>query len=55
MQCFAGYIKVSLLDVSEMFVLGVSSMYEVIMHYLNSFLSCSIRNLNSASLSFYSQ
>ena len=28
-----------------------SSMYNVIMHYLNSFLSCSIRNLTLASLS----
>ena len=35
----------SSLDVTEMFVSGVSSMYNVIMHYLNSFLSCSIRNL----------
>ena len=26
-------------------------MYNVIMHYLNSFLSCSIRNLTLASLS----
>ena len=44
----------SSLDVSEMFVLGVSSMYNVIMQYLNSFLPCSIRNLTlaSPSLSF---
>ena len=32
------------LDVSEMFESRVSSMYHVIMQYLNSFLSCSIRN-----------
>ena len=41
----------SSLDVSEMFVSGVSSMYNVIMHYLNSFLSSLIRNLTLASLS----
>ena len=41
----------SSLDVSETFVSGVSSMYNVIMHCLNSFLSCSIRNLTLASLS----
>ena len=35
----------SSLDVSEMFVAGVSSMYIYIMHYLNFFLSCSIKNL----------
>ena len=34
-----------------MFVSGVSSMSNVIMQYLNYFLSCSIRNLTSASLS----
>ena len=34
-----------------MFVSGVSSMYKLIMHYLKSFLSCSIRNLTLASLS----
>ena len=34
-----------------MFVSGVSSMYDVTMHYLNSFLSGSIRNLTLASLS----
>ena len=34
-----------------MFVSGVSSMYNVIMQRLNSFLSCSIRNLTLASLS----
>ena len=39
------------LDVSEMSVSGVSSMYIYIMHYLNSFLSCSIKNLTLASLS----
>ena len=39
------------LNVSEMFVLGVSSMYNVIMQYLNSFLSCSIRDLTLSSLS----
>ena len=33
-----------------MFVSGVSSMYNVIMHYLNSFLSGSIRDLTPASL-----
>ena len=52
--CFARYLKAvtcmcktcfSLLDVSELFVPGVSSMYNVIMQYWNSFLSCSIRNL----------
>ena len=55
-SCFAQYIKqlftkicFSSLDVSEM--LGVSSMYNVIMHCLNSFLSCSNRNLTLASLS----
>ena len=32
-------------------VSGVSSMYNVIMQYLNSFLSCSVRNLTLASLS----
>ena len=36
------------LDVLEMFVLGVSSMHNVIMHYLNSFSSCSIRKLTLA-------
>ena len=41
---------VSLLDVSEMFVSGVSSMYIYIMHYWN-FLSCSIRNSTLVSLS----
>ena len=41
----------SLLDVSEIFVSGVSSMYNVIMHHLNFFLPCSIRNLVLASLS----
>ena len=44
-ECFSS------LDVSEIFVSGVSSMYNVIMQYLNSFLSCSIRNLTLASLS----
>ena len=34
-----------------MVVSGVSSMCNVIMQYFNSFLSCSIRNLTSASLS----
>ena len=34
-----------------MFVSGVYSMYNVTMHYLNSFSSCSIRNLTLASLS----
>ena len=34
-----------------MVVSGVSSIYNVIMQYLNSFLSCSIRNLTLASLS----
>ena len=43
--------SVCLLDVSEKFVSRVSSMYNVIMHYLNSFLSCSIRNLTLAPLS----
>ena len=33
-----------------MFVQGIFSMYNVIMHYLNSFLSCSIRNLTLATL-----
>ena len=42
--------KTSSLDVSEMFISGVSSMYNVIMQYLNSFLSCSIRSLTLASL-----
>ena len=45
MICFSS------LDVSEMFVSRVSSVYNVTMHYLNSFLSCSIRNLTLASLS----
>ena len=35
----------SSLDVSEMFLSGVSSMYNVIVQQWNSFLSCSIRNL----------
>ena len=39
------------LDVSEIFVLEVPSMYDVIMQNLSSFLSCSIRNLTLASLS----
>ena len=34
-----------------MFVSRFSSMYDVTMHYLNSFLSCSIRNLTAATLS----
>ena len=34
-----------------MFVSGVSSLYIYIMHYLNFFLSCSIKNLTSASVS----
>ena len=34
-----------------MCISGVSSIYKVIMHYLNSFLSCSIRYLNLAFLS----
>ena len=41
----------SSLDVSEMFVSGVSSMYTYIMHYLIFFLSCSIKNLTLASVS----
>ena len=41
----------SSLNVSEMFVSGVSSMYIYIMQYLNFFLSCSIRNMPLASLS----
>ena len=41
----------SSLDVSEMFVSRVSSMYIYIMHYLNFFLSCSIKNLTLVSLS----
>ena len=41
----------SSLDLSETFVSDVSSMYNVIMQYLNSFLSCSIRNLILAFLS----
>ena len=45
----------SLLDVSEMFVSGVSSMYNVIMQYLNSFLPYSIRNLTLTSRVFYLQ
>ena len=55
--CFAWYIKAvtycricfSLLDVSEMLVSGVSSMYNLIIHYLNSFVM--LRKLTSASLS----
>ena len=39
------------LDVSKKFVSRVSSMYDVTMQYLNSFLSFSIRNLTLASLS----
>ena len=35
----------SSLDVSEMFTPRISSMYNVVMHDLNSFLSSSIRNL----------
>ena len=34
-----------------MCISGVSSMYNVAVHYLNSFLSCSIRYLNLAFLS----
>ena len=34
-----------------MFVLGVSSMYNVVIHYLNFFLSCPIKNLTLSSLS----
>ena len=34
-----------------MCISGVSSIYKVVMHYLNSFLSCSIRYLNLAFLS----
>ena len=34
-----------------MFIAGVSSMYNVVMHYLSSFLSCSIRYLTLAFLS----
>ena len=34
-----------------MFISGVSSMYNVTMRYLNSSLSCSIRNLTLAPLS----
>ena len=41
----------SSLDVSEMFASGVSSMYIYIMHYLNFFLSCSIKNLTLVSVS----
>ena len=41
----------SSLDVSEMFVSGVSSMYIYPIHYLNFFLSCSIINLTLASVS----
>ena len=40
----------SSLDVSETFVSGVSSMYNVIVHYLNSFLSSLIINFTVASL-----
>ena len=36
---------------AEVFVLGVSSMYNVIINYLNFFLSCPIRNLTLSSLS----
>ena len=44
-------ICLSSLDVLEMFISGYSSMYNVIMHYLNSFLlPCSIRNVTLASL-----
>ena len=39
------------LDVSEMFVSGVSSMCIYIMHYLNFLLSCLIKNLTLASFS----
>ena len=55
--CFVEYIKaatkncLSSLDVSEIFISGVSSMCIYIMHYLNFFLSCSIKNLTSASVS----
>ena len=40
----------SSLGASEMLVSGVSSMYIYIMHYLNFFLSCSIKNLTLASV-----
>ena len=55
--CFMQYIKVcdknclNSLDVSEMFLSRVSSMYIFIMHYLHFFLSCSIKNLTLAPLS----
>ena len=56
--CFAYYIKAVMyqdlfqfIGCIRMFVSGVSSMYNVIMHYLNSFLSCSIRTLTLASMS----
>ena len=41
----------SSLDVSKMFLSAVPSLYNIIMHYLNSFSSCSIKNLTLASLS----
>ena len=44
MICFSS------LDVSDMFVSGVSSMYIYIMNYLNFFLSCSIKSLTLASV-----
>ena len=42
----------SSLNGSEISISGVSSMYNVVMHYLNSFLSCSIRYLT---LAFFSR
>ena len=51
LEIFYATICHSSFDASEMFAPEVSSMYNVIMQYLNSFLSCSIRNLTSASLS----
>ena len=53
-QLCTNKICFSSLDVSEIFVSGVFSMYNVnyyIMHHLNFFLPCSIRNLVLASLS----
>ena len=44
-------LRTKFIDVSEMFVSGVSSMYIYLMHCLNFFLSCSIKNLTLATLS----
>ena len=51
MYIFVCLINLSSLDLSEVFLSGVSSMYFYFIHYLNFFLSYLIKKLTLASLS----